>query len=279
MTGSKVFPACDEDAMFVGAQFWIADKPLETSTTVTMGGDSISHNAKIPAKSEFERMALNEAMSKRIRELQVSTPAASVASHVATGAQVLCAIKAIGDMWRRNNIPPGKVQLTAHQFRVLASHLGLDLREPFPNTKVLGLDIEVGTFISSAMLDARTIPKPWANVTLGANHIDQRAADPTKQFESKLMSNVINATQTKTIEIKRVVRINGQDADKLSKSQLWALIAEQQDVVKTLEAIEPKPESLKTEIGKRKNGVNDLVNYLDSLEKPENIVTDSGIVD
>lgn len=84
--------------------------------------------------------------------------------------------------------------------------------------------------------------------------------------EKTTMSNVQEATATPVIEIKRVVRINGRDADTYSKSHLWDMIAAQQAAIKTLEAIDPKPASLKREINKRINGVNDLVEYLDSLE-------------
>jgi hypothetical protein len=68
------------------------------------------------------------------------------------------------------------------------------------------------------------------------------------------------------IEITTKTLVNGKDVAEMKDSEVYALIAAQENKVKELEAIGNKPKKLVAEIDKRKAGIQALVDYLDSKE-------------
>jgi hypothetical protein len=68
------------------------------------------------------------------------------------------------------------------------------------------------------------------------------------------------------IELTTKTLVNGKDVAEMKDSEVYALIAAQENKVKELEAIGNKPKKLVAEIDKRKAGIQALVDYLDSKE-------------
>ena len=72
------------------------------------------------------------------------------------------------------------------------------------------------------------------------------------------MSNAIKIT-TKTL-------VNGQDVSEFTDSQIFGLIAQQENEIKKLSEIKAQPKKLIKELTERQAGIDALVAYLDSRE-------------
>lgn len=73
-------------------------------------------------------------------------------------------------------------------------------------------------------------------------------------------------TKTQAIEITTQVNINGQNIKTFSDASLYSLIQQQEAEIKSLNALQNKPQSLLAEIQKRQAGIDALVNYLNERD-------------
>lgn len=99
---------------------------------------------------------------------------------------------------------------------------------------------------------------------LGALHA--YSTNPAQSTEITTGNTMNSITKTQAIEITTQVNINGVNIKTFSDASLYSLIQQQESEIRSLNALQNKPQSLLAEIDKRQAGIDALVNYLNERD-------------
>lgn len=122
-----------------------------------------------------------------------------------------------------------------------------------------------------------TIQAPQANLVMrkedvfgitpqGQGVLRAYSTNPAQSTEITTGNTMNSITKTQAIEITTQVNINGVNIKTFSDASLYSLIQQQESEIRSLNALQNKPQSLLAEIQKRQAGIDALVNYLNERD-------------